>query len=97
MNYSDYLDGNCTRKEYYAQFNPIQLEVGQKYVQSQGNWDETVFEIMHIQEDIAMAKEIKGTATAIGLSKYDLFYSKTGFRYNDNRTAAYQLKIINNK
>lgn len=92
--YSDYLDGECTREEYHAQFNPIQLKVGKQYVQAKDTWRESVYKVLIIIENIAMVKEVKGTSTAIGFSKYDLFYAETGFKYNDNRIEAYQLKEI---
>lgn len=88
--YNDIYEGGCTREQYYAQFNPIKLEIGKTYevAGSAGKWDAATFLITHIENGVAMAKEQSGTGHNVHGPKYiaySLFYAETGFKYNDNR------------
>ncbi len=82
---SDIYDGVCTEKQYYDQFNTARvLVVGGKYETNVDNFMRKTWEIIYINEDIALAVSVDE------LSKGDhmLFNSSgdaAGWRYSDNR------------
>lgn len=88
----DLVDGFCTKEQYEAQFNPIQLEVGKEYEQAPFSWGVNRFLVIHIDGPVALAK----TTNKFGTS-YELFSARTGFKYQDTRISAYQLREISDK
>lgn len=93
--YSDYLDCVCTREQYYKQFNPIGLEINKLYVQHRGDWQESIYKIIFLDDKIAVGLKVK-SKVRLSVGEYCLFESKTGFKYNDPRTSSYKLEELNN-
>jgi hypothetical protein len=78
--------------EYTPEPNPkkIKLEIGKTYVQHHNTWQEKFWKIIHIDGNIAFAKQVKTD----WLGTHDLFYADSGFRYNDPRVWAYRLQEV---
>lgn len=91
--YSDVLEGICTYKEYHNQFNPIQLELNNEYTQHKNKYNEKKFKIIFIDKDnkIAVGKVISNKIGKEFTGDFQLFYAKSGFKYQDNRIKEYQL------
>ena len=95
----DLYDGYCTAKQYYDQFDTARdLQVGKQYKNNVGCFMETIWEIVAIHDRVALAIEIKGPNTAVGINdNYCLFIKNgnmAGWKYNDNR-ASYRLRELN--
>lgn len=88
--YSD-IHENCTWKEYIDQFNPIKLELGKTYVQNKGKWDEHHFQIVFVDEKIAVGIEVYSAIGEFAIGGYTMFYVDNGFKYNDAQRPSYRL------
>jgi hypothetical protein len=89
---SDFIEGRCAKDEYYSQFNPITLELGKVYKQHVGSWNENHWKVIFQDDKISLCIKVYSKISKDCIGEYDLFYTKTGFRHNDNRIDEYRLK-----
>ena len=90
----DYVEGYCTHEEYISQFDPISLKIGETYVQSKGTWHEAHYKIIFQDDRISLGVIVYSAIGDIAIGDYCLFWTNSGFKYNDNRIASYQLKEL---
>ena len=88
--YRDYMDGECTQKQYYSQFNSVTPELGGVYYQYPGKWNEAKLKIVFVDDRIALGVELESCATRARVKGgYQLFYSNghlAGWDYPHKRT-----------
>jgi len=92
--YLDFIRGYCTREQYYAQYNPIKLELGKTYTQQRGTWSESHYQVIFQDEKVSLCKTVWSAISPNNIGNYDIFYTDTGFRVNDNRIAEYKLEEL---
>ncbi len=85
--FRDYLDGECSTKQYRSQFEPPVIQVGHIYVQAKGTWHESHWKVLFIDSNAAMAKKVFCKITGKPTEDYDLFRVDDGWRFNDIRDA----------
>ena len=93
IKYSSYseavLDNGWSPAQYYNQFDPIDLQLGEVYVSNKSNFMETHYKIIFVGEGIAVGKEVKGNSITCGASPdLSLFIAEGnqgGWKQNDPR------------
>lgn len=83
---NEVYDGEKTYEEYYAQFKTAKPELGEKYVQHPNTWQERFYEIIFMDDKIAVGKSTNPFNNKS--IEYELFYStgyRAGWRYCDIR------------
>ncbi len=87
MKYSmfDYCNGECTKTEFYGQFDLIKPELGKIYRQVSDSWAEKHFKIIFVDNKIALGVSVYNQISNKYIGEHELFYVDTGFKYNDIR------------
>jgi len=87
-------DGEKTWDEYYAQFPSVTPELGKTYVVHPNTWQEIFYEIIFIDDNIAVGKGRNPFDTT--LTEYAMYYAsgpRPGWKYKDCRPP-YRLQEI---
>ncbi len=91
--HDDLLEGYCTAKQYYDQFDTARdLNVGMRYHNNLNSFMCTTYEITYIDDKVALAIEVGGSS----VGSYCLFYSTgnmAGWKYQDSRSS-YRLRPL---
>lgn len=86
-----YLNGDCTWKQYAAQFNPIKLELNKVYLQESASWSKKHYKIIFVDDKIAVGISVYDQICQKYIGQYDIFDVNDGFRYNDKLRYNYRL------
>ena len=85
--YSDIIEGNITKEEYFQYYKSIKLKLYNTYIQHPKQWNENVYKIIFINDNIALGVSISG----LRVGYYELFNVDTGFKYQDLARPEYRL------
>lgn len=91
---SEVYNGNKTWAEYYAQFPSVIPELGKKYVQHPNDWQQMIWEIIFVDDKIAVGRAINPFDTQV--TEHSLFTVKgprAGWRSCDSRSS-YRLQPL---
>lgn len=93
-NYSDVLDGICSKAQYYWQYpTPSSIKVGDEFLQNTGICSHK-FKIIFVGEGVALGVIVSDSVGGLAVGKKELFHSEgiaKGFKYQDTR-ACYRLR-----
>lgn len=87
----EYLDGDCTWKQYAAQFNPIKLELYKIYLQESASWAKKHFKIIFTDDKIAVGISVYNQISNKYIGEYCIFDVNSGFKYDDKLRYNYRL------
>ncbi len=94
MKYSwgDCVEGICTAKTYWGQFNAEKPELGEVYVILPNTWQQCIVKVLYVDDKVALSEEIGGLSVgrrwmhnSTGLAQ--------GHKYKDGREC-YRLQSI---
>jgi hypothetical protein len=83
--YQQYLDDECTWKEYLSSLDIPTLKLGHTYIQSKGSWGEKHFKIIFIDDKIAVGLCIFNKISPKFIGNYAMFSVASAFKYQDTR------------
>lgn len=92
--HSDIVEGLCTSKQYYGQFDTArELEVGKQYVNNKGTWQETCYTIVFIGHGVALGVET--VSGVVGKCKYGIGSGSRELFISDGLMAGWKLNNSN--